>query len=222
LRADDRASYWKLSVELVGGLTRRERYAEAREVWTEIETMAGLPREGDGSNLLRNAGFEQRTLGELNADLAALPDQFDWVLRRHPEAPARRSGYERHGGGNALHLALPASMSAEFNHIAQLAAVTPGVRYRLRYFAKARHVSADPDRAPFVELADAAQPGRFSLRSVLPGGDSAWQEQEIAFTIPPETRGVHVRIRIPQIVRVDLARVMEVWFDDFRLERAEP
>ncbi|MGH9843660.1 MAG: hypothetical protein ACREEM_33400 [Blastocatellia bacterium] len=61
-----------------------------------------------------------------------------------------------------------------------------------------------------------------NLRSVLPGGSTEWQEQTIAFTVPTETRGLQLRICNPRIATVDLARVAEVWFDDFRLEKAGP
>ncbi len=68
--------------------------------------------------------------------------------------PVRRTSYERHGGTYALHLAFTASMNSEFNHIAQLVAVEPGQRYRLSYFVKMRNVTTNPDRAPFIELAE--------------------------------------------------------------------
>jgi tetratricopeptide (TPR) repeat protein len=221
LPASDRESNWTLSAELVRALQGRERFADALEVWRRIEWLAGFARNS-GSNLMRNSGFEERPAGELHPELAEPPAGFDWIVRRHPEVPVRRTSYEHHEGANALHLALAASMNSEFNHIAQLVAVEPGATYRFSYFVKMRNVPSDPDRAPFVELADAVRAERFNLRSVLPGGGSEWQEQTIGFTLPAQTRGLHVRIRQPRIITVDLARVAEVWFDDFKLEKANP
>jgi hypothetical protein len=143
---------------------------------------------------------------------------FDWILRKHPEVRVSRTRYEKHGGAWSLQLAFPASMSMGFDHASQLLAIEPGRSYRLRFFAKLRNVSAEANRAPYVELADAGDPTRLSQRAMLPAGEAEWRPYTIEFTAPAETRGVRVSIRCPQILLIDPARITEAWFDDFKLE----
>jgi tetratricopeptide (TPR) repeat protein len=219
--ASEENFYPDSAIRLMREFQSNGRLAEAKRVWGDIERAAGMNGlSNPESDLLLNEGFERAPLSERFPELAASGAGFDWIIARHPEVRARRTDLEKHGGGYSLYLGFAAAMNSEFGHVSQLVAVEPLQSYRLRYFVKMRNVPAEPNAAPFVEIADAAQPDSFAIRSILPGGDSGWQEQSIGFTVPAETRGLRLRIRNPQLARIDLARITEVWFDDFKLEKA--
>jgi hypothetical protein len=167
-----------------------------------------------------NAGFERAPLSERFTELADPPAGFDWVIRRHAEVRVRRTEMEKHGGNHSLQLTLAASMQSEFQNVTQFIPVEPSQSYRLSFFVKAKNISSAPGEAPLVEIADAMQPAIFALPSVIPAGTTDWSERAIIFTTPAETRGLRLTIRCAQLRAIDLTKIAEVWFDDFKLERA--
>jgi hypothetical protein len=168
-----------------------------------------------------NAGFERAPLNERFTELADPPAGFDWIIGRHAEVRVRRTEMEKHGGNYSLHLTLAASMQSEFQNVTQFIPVEPSQSYRLSFFLKTKNISSAPGGAPLVEIADAMQPAIFALPSIVPAGTSDWSERAIVFTTPAETRGLRLIIRCPQLRAIDLTKIAEVWFDDFKLEKAE-
>ncbi len=213
-------SYRELSFQLLRELQAKNRFDQAREVWRKFAESESSATNGDGDNLITNAGFEQIPLSEKYAALIDPPSGFDWIIRRHPEVRAIRSNDLSHSGSHSLHLIFAASMSAEFQDIFQLVAVETLRQYRLSYFLKTKNVSPLADEAPFVEITDAANPSGFNLRSVAPSGTLDWHQQSITFTTTENTRGLRLTIRSPQL-KVDRTRIAEIWLDDFKLERIE-
>ncbi|MGH9848794.1 MAG: hypothetical protein ACREBD_02945 [Blastocatellia bacterium] len=224
LPMNDHASYRGATIQLLRELQGKGRFAEAREVWNGIESLAtadgALGSTGGEANLMLNAGFERAPLSERFTELADPPTGFDWIIGRHAEVRVRRTEMEKHGGNYSLQLTLAASMQSEFQNITQFISVEPSQSYRLSFFVKAKNISSAPGEAPLVEVADAAQPMTFALPSVIPAGTNDWNERVIAFTTPAETRGLRLTIRCPQLRAIDLTKIAEVWFDDFKLERA--
>ncbi len=222
LPLDDRVSSRGATIQLLRELQGKGRFAEAREVWNGIESLAtadgasGLT--GGEGNLMLNAGFERAPLSERFNELADPPAGFDWIIGRHAEVRVRRTEMEKHGGNYSLQLTLAASMQSEFQNITQFISVEPSQSYRLSFFVKGKNISSAPGEAPLVEVADAAQPMNFALPVVVPAGTNDWSERVIAFTTPAETRGLRLTIRCPQLRAIDLTKVAEVWFDDFKLE----
>lgn len=217
LPANAAPPYRNLVFQLLRELQRKNRFSEARAVWTKWASAEGAPAD-EANNLIANPGFEQQSLGETYLELADPPSSFDWLIRRHPEVRINRRNDAAHTGAHALHLYFAAAMSGEVQPATQLIAVAPGQKYRLSYFAKTRNVSSVPNETPFVEIADAHNPATFALRSSLPTGTTDWSEQTTTFTTPPDARGLRVTIRSPQIRTIDLARIAEIWLDDFKLE----
>ncbi|MFN0084280.1 MAG: tetratricopeptide repeat protein [Blastocatellia bacterium] len=204
-----------LSVRLLEGLQTAGRFAEEREVWGRLERMM---RVSPAAGLVTNEGFERAPLAESLPALINPMLGFDWILRKHPEVRVNRTRYDKYGGGWSLQLTFPASMSAGFDHATQLIAIEPGRNYRLSFFAKRRNISLEESRAPYVELSDAIDPARLTLRIRLPAGEAGWTRYSADFAAPAGTRGVRVSIRCPQVLLIDPARITEAWFDDFNLE----
>jgi hypothetical protein len=226
LPLDDRPSYRGATIRLLRELQSKGRFAEAREIWNGIESLATADgasgSTGSEANLMLNAGFERAPLSERFTGLADPPSGFDWIIGRHAEVRVRRTEMEKRGGNFSLQLTLAASMQSEFQNVTQFIPVEPSRSYRLGFFVKAKNISSAPGEAPLVEIADAMQPAIFALPSAVPAGTSDWSERAISFTTPAGTRGLRLTIRCPQLRAIDLTKIAEVWFDDFKLERAEP
>lgn len=218
LPANEPSSYYQLLFQLLRELQAKQRYDDAHEVWNKLAAVAGVATNST-DNLMSDPGFERAPLSEAYPVLADSLLGFDWILRRHPEVRVRRISGEAHQGNYALQLSFNASMNSEFQDVSQLVAVEPGRAYKLSYFVKTQNASPLPNEAAFVEITDAAEQTRFALRSVVPGGTNNWQPQSLTFTTLPDTRALRIVIRNPQIRTVDLARVAEIWFDDFALEK---
>ena len=218
LPSDEPETYRSLLFQLLDLTQRAGRFDDEREVWRRLLKLEGAGGVNDDGNLMTNPGFEQAPWGEKYPLLSDPPTGFDWTLRPHPEVRARRDGSDHHTGAYALHLTFAASMRSEFHEVSQLISVEPSRSYRLRYFVK---TALMPSSAAFIEISDAAQPGRFIRRSVVPGGTSDWQEVALDFTTPAATHALRLTIRSPQLVEFSSSQVGELWLDDFRLEKAE-
>lgn len=218
LPAEATPPYRNLVFQLLRALQSKNRFAEARDVWTSWARAEGAPVAAT-NNVIANGSFEHKPLGEIYLELADPPSSFDWLIRRHPEVRINRSNDAAHTGAHALHLTFAAAMSGEVPAATQLVAVEPGQPYRLSYFIKMRNVSSLPTETPFIEITDAHNSNSFALRSVVPSGTADWSEQALSFTTLPDTHGLRVTIRCPQIKTIDLARIAEIWLDDFKLEK---
>lgn len=219
LPAGDPESYRTLVFQLLRELQPKDRFRDAREVWTKFAALDGAAT-GDTNNLVFNPGFEQVPLSEKYEGLLDPPAGFDWIIRRHPEVRVSRGNDSVHSGDQALHLVFAASMGSEFQQISQLIAIEPDRQYKLSYFAKSKNISSVPNEAPFVEItgaSSAAFNAGFTLRSVVPSGTQDWSEQTISFTAPG-AQGLRLIIRAPQLKAIDRLRIPEVWLDDFKLE----
>lgn len=217
LPANAAPPYRNLVFQLLRELQRKNRFSEARHVWTKWASAEDAPAD-KSNNLIANPGFEHQSLGETYLELSDPPSSFDWIIRRHPEVRINRRSDAARTGAQGLHLYFAGAMSGEVQPATQLIAAQPGQKYRLSYFAKTRNVSSVPHETPFVEIADAHNPATFTLRAKLPTGTTDWSEHAASFTTPHDTHGLRVTVRCPQIRTIDLARTTEIWLDDFKLE----
>jgi hypothetical protein len=213
----DLLTYRSLIFQLLHVGQTAGRFDDEREVWRRLESLEGLAESGNNRNLITNHGLERAPMSERYRLLADPPTGFDWVIRPHREVRARRDNASSHSGAYALHLTFAAPMRSEFREVTQLIAVEPLTAYRLSYFVKTERLPA----APFIELVDAARPELFALRSIVPGGTNDWREVTLNFTTPPGTRGLRLAICSPVLMEFNSANVGELWFDDFKLEKAE-
>jgi hypothetical protein len=190
---------------LLAAALSQHRYHEARALWlsfVQVEATAA-------ASPIFNAGFER--------EFSTLPNGFDWLLPApHAEVRVRRDDAQAHAGRFSLRLTFAMQMQSELQSYGQLLVVEPQTPYRLRYWVK---TAKAPDRAPYLELTDAAQPQLFALRSPVPTGTNDWREQELVFTTPAETHALRLTIRAPQILEVNTGNTAEIWLDDFSLER---
>ncbi len=205
---DDLKSYRDVTVRLLRELQTKGRYADAREAWMKLPGV-----ESESSNLITNSGFERKPLSELYPSLVESHTGFDWLIGRHREVRARRADSEKHTGSYSLQLTVAAAMQSEFQEVSQFVAVEPSQNYRLSYFIKTRNISPLPDEAPYIEIC--------GVRSIAPSETTDWIEQSLSFMTPAETSGIRLTIRCPRLLTVDRARIAEVWFDDFKLEKEE-
>lgn len=211
-------SYRNLVAQLTRELQAKDRFGEARDVWLKLAEREGFPAS-ETNNLIPNPGFEQLPLREKLVELLDLGEGFDWVIRRHPEVRCVRSSTNAHSGAYALQVSFLASMSAEFTEVSQFIAVEPSRQYRLSYFTKTKNISSLPTEMPFIEITDAANPGLFNLRSVVPSRTVDWSEQAITFSTTETTHGLRLLIRAPKLKTIDTLQLAEFWLDDFKLER---
>ncbi|MEO6724377.1 MAG: tetratricopeptide repeat protein [Blastocatellia bacterium] len=213
----DALSYRDLAIHLLRELQSKNRFSEAKEVWTKFTSTERSPE--DANNLITNPGFELPPLSEKYDALLDPPSGFDWIMLRHPEVRADRDSNASHSGAKALHLVFAASMNSTFQQISQLVSVDPSRQYRLSYFAKTQNISSLPSESPFIEITDAVNPTLFALRSVLPNAAPGWNAQTLTFTTPENTHGLRVKIHAPQLKTIDHTRIAELWLDDFSLSQ---
>ena len=193
---------------LLAATQQTGRYQDARALWRTFVLHTGA-LDWPPQNLIYNGGFER----ELITD----PAGFDWQPVTHSEVFLRRDDMQARAGRYTLRLTFAAQMKSELQGPAQLIAVEPNTAYRLRFFAKTAKV---PDRAPFVEITDAARPQLFAVRAPVPSGTNEWREVALTFTTPAETHALRLTIRAPQLLEVNTGHIAEVWLDEFRLEQS--
>lgn len=216
-QAEDRKAYRDAGFTLLRELQAKERWNEARQVWSGVQTLAG--NNTDAATIVENGGFERQPLGEVWSEVIDQQLGFDWIIKRHADVRVRRSDSEKHAGAYSLQLTFAVSMRSDFQNVSQLLALRPGQTYRLSYFVKTKDVIASA--APFIALTGASQPEAFSVRSEIPAGTNNWREQSLTFTVPASDKpdaGLRLTLRAPQIPTIDLSRVPEIWLDDFKLE----
>jgi tetratricopeptide (TPR) repeat protein len=223
----DEAPYRALTAELLRKLLVDGRFEDGRKLWDAVETIEHRRHTSEPEGLapagqIIDGGFERQSTEHRLLEIGNPPVGFGWIVLPHAEVRDRQTGYEKHSGSYSRYLGFAASMTSDFDNLAQLIVVQPGQQYRLRFFVKTKNIPSDERQAPSVEVVDAIQPERFSVKQVVPAGTSDWRELSLDFTPPPETRGVQIRIRNRRIQYVDLARMTEVWFDDFSLENTRP
>lgn len=214
----DNAHAWRrLTFQLLAYTQNANRFADERELWQSLLRHEGIESVSDG-NLMTNPGFEQQPVSERYQNYGA-DAGFDWVFAApHPQVRARRDSTVARSGAQSLHLTFNSVMRAEFQHVSQMIAVEPARSYRLSFFVRTERM---PENGPFVELTDAAQPGLFVLRAVVPGGSSDWREVGLAFTTLPGTHALRLVIRCPLLTEFSGTSVGQLWLDDFRLEEAK-
>lgn len=189
---------------LLAAALAQHRFAEARALWVNFAALEAA----EAAPPIFNASFER--------EFSALPTDFDWKLPSpHTEVRVRRDDAQAHAGRYSLRLTFAAQMQSELHSYEQLLVVEPQGQYRLRFWVK---TAKAPDRAPYLELTDAAQPDLFALRAPVPPGTNDWREQSLVFTTPAETRAVRLTIRAPQLMEVNAGNIAEIWLDDFSLE----
>ncbi|HWQ36247.1 MAG TPA: tetratricopeptide repeat protein [Blastocatellia bacterium] len=212
----DNAHAWRrLTFQLLAYTQNANRFTDARELWQSLIRREGIESASD-DNLMTNPGFEQQPVGERYQGYDNAQAGFDWVFAApHPQVRARRDSAVARSGAQSLHLTFNSVMRAEFQHVSQLISVEPARSYRLSFFVRTERM---PENGPFVELTDAAQPGLFALRAVVPGGSSNWREVSLAFTTLPGTHALRLVIRCPLLTEFSGASPGELWLDDFRLE----
>jgi hypothetical protein len=218
----DTPEYRMLTADLMRNLQANGRFLEAGPMWRAIELLAKRLPNTDGTDRMINGGFEQPPAEEIIRELADPPAGYDWFIRKHTDVRVRRTNFEKHGGAYSLHLAFSLSMGSDLDSVWQTIRIMPGERYRLRFFVKYRNVPENENDAPFVEITDAMKPERLAVKSYIPSGSGEWSERAIEFTAPADTEGLRLKIGNRRVYRVDPSRVTEVWFDDFKLEKAGP
>ncbi len=222
LPLQDTTEYRKLTVDLMRNLQAEGRFLEAVPMWHGIELLANRLPNFDLNDRMINGGFELPPSEEVIRELAEPPAGFDWFIRKHTDVRVRRTNFEKHSGSSSLHLAFSLSMGSDLDSIWQMICVLPGERYRLRFFVKHRNVPENENDAPFVEITDAIKPERLEVKSYIPSGSGEWSERAIEFTAPADTEGLRLKIGNRRVYRIDPSRITEVWFDDFKLEKAGP
>lgn len=192
------------------------RYAEAREVWSVLRAIAGLPA-GTPGNLIENGGFEQEPLGERYPALGDGGLGFDWQLTRHPEVVARRDDERPAGGKRSLFVSFTMGMTTPFANLSQLVLVEPGQRYSLTFQVRTRNIPAAPLLPPAIGIVDAQRPETLSLSVPIPAGSGEWQPVSLDFVAPPETRAIRVVLRSPLYRELNGVNRVELQLDDFSL-----
>lgn len=219
LPQEDLRAWHRLTFRLLARTQQVGRFADEQKLWRRLlEREAERNGMTESLNLITNAGFEWVPVSEIYQGYEGAQAGFDWVFTAlHPQVRARRDESAAHGGTQSLHLTFNAVMRSEFQHVSQLVPVEPNRSYQLSYFVKTERMPAEP---PFLEIQDAIQPGQFSLRSVIPAGDTDWRELTLRFTTLPTTRALRLVICAPAMTTFSSTSPGEVWLDDFSL-RAE-
>lgn len=210
---EDSTSQHELIHELLRTAQEQGRYAEAREVWSVLRAIAGLPA-GTAGNLIENGGFERAPLGERYPVLGNGGLGFDWLLTRHPEVAMRRDDDRPAGGERSLQVSFTMGMTTPFANLSQLVVVEPGRRYSLTFQFRTSNVPAAP---PSIEIADAQRPETLSLSLPLPAGSGEWQPVSLDFVAPPATHAIRVVLRSPLYRELNGVNRVELYLDDFSL-----
>jgi hypothetical protein len=142
---------------------------------------------------------------------------FGWRFMTLPEVAMEWCGQLPYQGNCSLRLKFRGDRNVDFAHVGQIMPVTPGRTYRLQFARRSRNLTTD--QGVYLEVSGYGCQG-FLARSRPVKGDSPWEEEELAMTVPAACEAVTMRVRRKASLRFDNKISGEYWLDAVTLNDA--
>jgi len=184
-----------------------KQMAAAYEAWTSLPN-ADRPAPDAGS-LLANGDFENPLT------LKSAVPFLTWHIQPVGGIKVSPDRKEPRAGRQSLLLSFAVVGNIPFTAASQTVPVKPSTGYVLSYAVRTEGLKSLS--MPFVEVADAADAGRFRATAPLPFDTQEWKPQEIKFTTNPKTEAVTVRIQRQPCSEAPCPVDGRVWLDNFKL-----
>lgn len=189
----------ELAGSYVAYLLRQKRHGLAADTWAEhIGHRRGKYRRGD---YLFNGGFEN--------ELTQCP--LDWRIREIRGATVKRCDETVHSGSRSLRVDFLGTENLDYSHVGQTVCVDPG---RLTFRIHVRTGGITTDQGIGFQITDAEVPSRLDERTERLCQSSDWQQLELNFVVPAETRLLSVRMVRSPSWKFDNKIAGTVWIDD--------
>lgn len=191
---------------LLDMLIEKGSLADARRVWAQALSAAGIQFKGDSKDsLLWNGGFEDEPLN----------GGFDW--RVAPLDGARMALDEQvvHSGKRSLRVDFDGTSNVEFENIWQYVGVEPSTRYRFSAFFRTEALTTDSGMR--FEIRDVSRPGNPPRFTANVAGTQAWVEEQAEFATGPGTTLLQVVLRRTRGEKLANKVGGTVWVDDVAL-----
>lgn len=189
-------------------LLRVREVERARRAWEVLIARGLLPEAGAaGDELLYNSDLRSPILN----------GGFGWQVAPHPRVRTRLgAGPPGKPDARALVVRFSGEENIHYRHFYQFVAVEPQRRYRFAAWLRTEGISTESGLR--LEVLDAYDPERLTVRGPGLVGTKAWARQEVEFTAGPDTRLVRVGlVRLPS-QRLDNQVRGTVWASRFSLE----
>ena len=172
----------------------------------------------------RQAGFDPNALPETVTDgsfergLSDTNDaRFNWiVVRNDPKFEAGVDQKVKREGNRSLRVSFRNFAKPELYNISQTVVVSPGTKYRLRFWVRTENLKSAGN--PLLEIVN-ANSGTLLIRSLsFPIGSNDWQEFVVDFVTPADCNGVI--IRTARSYCGEACQISGIfWYDSFELSK---
>ncbi|HXF43444.1 MAG TPA: tetratricopeptide repeat protein [Pyrinomonadaceae bacterium] len=161
-------------------------------------------------NAVTNPGFE-----------LPLPDQdivyFDWQIRRGGrDVEVSLSRENPHSGTKALKIQFRGFKEQLIGQIAQLVAVTPGKRWRLKYWMRSSGLKGFA--MPMLQIVEPGTSKLIAAGAPIVDSEMPWRQFELEFTMPEDSQGFVIMLG-REACTEDCVISGNLWLDDLELEQ---
>ena len=199
------------ALPLLDMLVETRHADDARKVWVQALSVAGIPAEaGPYSGLVWNGGFEQEFLN----------GGFDW---RVSPAEGAQMGWDEqilHSGRRSLRVDFDGSANVDFQNVWQYVLVQPATRYRFVAFFRAQDLSTDSGMR--FEIRDVSNPGAPLRFTPNVSGTQPWSEEAAEFTTSPDTKLLQIVLRRTRSEKLGNKIRGTAWIDEVTIVPLSP
>jgi hypothetical protein len=203
LSEDAKSRRGALARSIAHGLFSQRKFPEALEFSRQV----GFDPESKPETVT-DGSFE---LGPDASDDA----RFGWnSIRNDPRLEVAGDTRVRRDGQRSLRVTFKSYSRATLANVFQTVVVTPGSRYRLRFWIKTENLKSAG--LPQVEVANLNDDQSLARSPVFPAGTSDWQELSVEFIAPQNCTGISIRT-VRAYCGDDCPLSGTLWYEDFEL-----
>jgi Tetratricopeptide repeat len=175
---------------------------EARVVWQQACSAAGIALEPNGDSLIWDGGFESEFLN----------GGFAWRFRPVAGATMNLDEEVIHSGRRSLRVVFDGIANVNFENIWQFVAVQPNTKYRFSSYIRTQEITTD--KGIRFEIS-----GDGISNQVTPNvvGTQPWALDDVEFSTGPETRLLRITLRREPSDKFGNKIRGTVWVDDVSL-----
>jgi Flp pilus assembly protein TadD len=179
--------------------------ADAREVWAQSLSFAGISRPDDpAGSLIWDGGFES----DVNVG-------FGWRIQPVSGAQISFDASVKHSGSRALRVRFDGTQNVNFEHVCQSVAVDPGSSYQFSAWMRADAVTTD--RGVFFRLGTPELPGTPPAMTPELRGTEPWTRVTLPLKTGKDVHLVQVCLARMPSEKLDNKIAGTIWVDDVSL-----